>query len=89
MNIIVWALAGAALGWVGISFLRFNEGRGTVVSMVIGAVGGIIGGKTIAPMFVAAAAVPGDFSMAALFFAAVIAAAFLAIGNLVHDRFGI
>jgi hypothetical protein len=31
MNIVVFILAGAALGWIGISFLRFNEGRGTLV----------------------------------------------------------
>jgi uncharacterized membrane protein YeaQ/YmgE (transglycosylase-associated protein family) len=88
MNVVVWMLAGAVLGWIGISFLRFNEGRGTVVSMVIGAVGGFFGGKIIAPMFTAMAAVPGDFSSSALIFAVAVAAAFLAIGNLVYQRFG-
>jgi uncharacterized membrane protein YeaQ/YmgE (transglycosylase-associated protein family) len=88
MNVVVWMLAGAVLGWIGISFLRFNEGRGTAVSMVIGAVGGFFGGKIIAPMFTAMAAVPGDFSSSALIFAVAVAAAFLAIGNLVYQRFG-
>jgi len=88
MNTVVWMLAGAVLGWIGISFLNFNEGRGTVVSMVIGAAGGLFGGKIVAPMFAAAAAVPSEFSSLALFFAATVAAAFLAIGNLVHDRYG-
>jgi len=43
----------------------------------------------IAPMFTAAPAVAGDFSVAALFFAAAMAAAFLAVGNLVHRRWGV
>lgn len=89
MNIVVFMLAGAALGWIGISFLRFNEGRGTLVSMVIGMVGGLFGGKVIAPMFSAAAAVPAAFSTSALVFAVVLSAAFLAIGNLVYERYGV
>jgi uncharacterized membrane protein YeaQ/YmgE (transglycosylase-associated protein family) len=89
MNIVVFMLAGAVLGWIGISFLRFNEMRGTLVSMVIGTVGGLFGGKIIAPMFTAAAAVPADFSSSALMFAVALAAAFLAIGNLVHERYGV
>lgn len=89
MNIVIWMLAGGALGWIGYSFLGFNEGRGKVVSIVIGGVGGIVGGKLIAPMFSSAAPVAGDFSVMALFFAAAVAAAFLAVGNLVHNRWGV
>ncbi len=59
------------------------------VSILIGAVGGFFGGKMVAPMFIAAAAVPGDFSSPALFFAAAGAAAFLAVGNLVYSRWGV
>jgi hypothetical protein len=69
--------------------LAFNEERGMTVSMIIGGVGGFLGGKMIAPMFTAAAAVPADFSASALFFAAGVAAAFLAVGNLVHSRWGV
>jgi uncharacterized membrane protein YeaQ/YmgE (transglycosylase-associated protein family) len=88
MNIVVWILAGGALGWAGCSFLGFNEARGTAVSIVIGALGGFIGGKLVAPLFTAAA-LPGDFSVSALFFAAAVAAAFLAAGNLIHNRWGV
>jgi uncharacterized membrane protein YeaQ/YmgE (transglycosylase-associated protein family) len=89
MNIVVWMLAGGILGWVGYAFLGFNEERGMVVSVVIGTVGGLFGGKLIAPMFTAAAAVPEAFSLSALFFAAALAAAFLAVGNLVGKRWGV
>ena len=89
MNIAMWVLAGGVLGWVGYKFLDVNSGRGMIVSMIIGAVGGLLGGKIIAPMFTAVAAVPADFSSSALFFAAVVAAAFLFAGNLIHDRWGV
>jgi hypothetical protein len=48
----------------------------------------VVGGNVVAPMFAAAAA-PGDFSFFAVVVAAAIAAAFLAIGNLVHNRWGV
>jgi uncharacterized membrane protein YeaQ/YmgE (transglycosylase-associated protein family) len=89
MNIVVWILAGGVLGWVGLKFAGFNEERGMVVSIIIGAVGGVLGGKLIAPMFTTAAAVPEVFSLSALFFAAAVAAAFLAVGNLVGNRWGV
>jgi uncharacterized membrane protein YeaQ/YmgE (transglycosylase-associated protein family) len=89
MNVVMWMLAGGILGWVGYKFLDFNERRGMVVSIIIGAVGGFFGGKIIAPMFTAAAAVPADFSASALLFAAAVAAAFLAAGNLIHNRWGV
>ena len=89
MNIVMWMLAGGILGWVGYAFLGFNEERGMVVSAIIGTVGGLFGGKLIAPMFTAAAAVPEAFSLSALLFAAAVAAAFLAVGNLVGKRWGV
>ena len=89
MNFVIWMLAGALLGWVGFKFLEFNENRGMVVAMIIGAAGGLIGGKLIAPMFASAAAVPDAFSASALLVAAVVAAAFLFAGNFVHDHWGV
>lgn len=89
MNIVMWVLAGGIVGWIGYSFLGYNEHRGLKVSIIIGGFGGFIGGKLIAPMFSAAAAVPGDLSVSTLLIAAAAASAFLFVGNLVHDRWGI
>ena len=88
MNIAIWMLAGVALGWIGYSVLGFNEERGRLVSIVIGAIGGIVGGKLVAPVFTTIAAT-GEFSMPALIIAATVAATFLAIGNLVHNQWGV
>jgi uncharacterized membrane protein YeaQ/YmgE (transglycosylase-associated protein family) len=81
----MWILAGGFLGWLGYSYLGFNEERGIVVSAVIGASGGMLGGKLVAPMFTAAP-VPGDFNASGLFFAAAVAAALLALGDMVYKR---
>jgi len=89
MELVLWVAAGAVLGWLAIAKLGFNEDRGTIVSIIIGAAGGVIGGKLLAPMFGAVAAVPGEFSMAALIVVLASSAACLAVGNLVHGRFGV
>ena len=89
MNIAMWMLAGGVAGWMGFAYLRFNAERGMLISVIIGAAGGFIGGNVLAPMFGAAAAVPGDFSPAALFIALAAAAGCLYVGNLVQDRFGV
>lgn len=89
MDIVMWILVGGILGGAGYSYLGFNEGRGIVVSVVIGALGGLLGGQMLAPLFSATAttaAVPGDFNASALFFAAAAAAAFLALGDVVYRR---
>ena len=91
MNIVVWILAGAAIGWVGYALLNFNEYRGIAVSVVLGAAGGFFGGKILTPMLTSPAptGIPDGFDLLALFTAAASAAAFLAVGNLVHKRFGV
>ncbi len=89
MEIVLWVLLGSAVGWVSYRYMRFNEARGMNVSMVIGAAGALIGGKVLMPMFTAAVDAPVDFSVPGLFFAAVAAAAFLVLGNLVYVRWGV
>jgi uncharacterized membrane protein YeaQ/YmgE (transglycosylase-associated protein family) len=89
MNIIMWMLAGAALGWAGYAVLHFNESRGMLVSMVIGVAGGVAGGKLVAPMFGVVDTIPEAFSLAALVCALASAAVVLFVGDKVHARFGV
>ena len=89
MNIIMWMLAGAALGWAGYAVLHYNESRGMLISMAIGLMGGVAGGKLVAPMFGVVESIPEAFSMAALICALVSAAVVLFVGDQVHARFGV
>ena len=88
MNVIVCMLAGAVLGWAGYAFFGLNENRNKMVAIVIGALGGFVGAKVVAPMFTSSAT-PGDFSLAVLLVGALVAGAFLAVSNLVHNRWGV
>ena len=89
MELVLWIAAGAALGWLAIAKLGLNEQRGMLVSMIIGAVGGVLGGKLVAPMFGFGAAIPGEFSMGVMFVVLVTAGACLTVGNMVSNRFGV
>jgi uncharacterized membrane protein YeaQ/YmgE (transglycosylase-associated protein family) len=85
MNIVMWLVAGGLLGWISHSVLGLNEARGRILCIIIGAFGGAIGGKEVAPMFTSAVA--GEFSVSAMMFALAVAAAFLAISQLMSSQF--
>ncbi len=89
MNLFIWMLAGAALGWASYVWLGFSEGRGKIASVVIGAIGGVLGGKMIAPMLTSPVKIAGDFSMSSLVIAAVVASVLLVVANLINKRWGI
>jgi uncharacterized membrane protein YeaQ/YmgE (transglycosylase-associated protein family) len=87
MNLALWVLAGGALGWISHSLLGLNEARGRILCIVIGALGGAIGGKEVAPIFTSAVA--GEFSMVAMLFALAGAAALLAISQVMSSQWEI
>jgi uncharacterized membrane protein YeaQ/YmgE (transglycosylase-associated protein family) len=89
MNIAMWILAGAGLGWAAFTLLGINEERGRIASIILCALGGIVGGQLVAPMMSSAPIVSGDFNIQALFIAAISASACLAIGNMIEQRFGV
>ena len=89
MNLFIWVLAGGILGWATFAWLGFSEGRGKIASMVIGAMGGALGGKMIAPILAAPTTGAGDFSMSALVIAIFVASTILVVDNLVNKRWDI
>lgn len=89
MENIVWIAAGSLLGWLSYSYLRFNAGRGLVVSMALGAAGALIGANALAPLFLTDAGALGEVSLPLLVVAALAAAALLALGDMLHQRFGV
>lgn len=89
MEIAMWVVAGGALGWIGCTYLKYNEDRGTMLSVIIGMAGGFAGGKVVAPLFLEVGAVQDSFSTPALFFAAAVAAGFLFAGDQIHKRWGV
>ena len=89
MDTLVCIAAGSLIGWLSYTYWHFNWERGAVVSMVIGAVGALIGSKAIAPMFLSAASAPGDATLPVVVFAAAAAAGVLVLSHMLHQRFGV
>lgn len=89
MNIAMWVLAGGALGWIGFAYMKANENRGMIISVIIGMIGGFFGGNVLAPMLGAPTETPNDFNMYSLLIAMASAAACLTIGNMASKRFGV
>lgn len=87
MNILLWILAGGLLGLAAYQLVGLNEARGKLLSMVIGAVGGVLGGKEVAPIF--STPVVGEFSLTAMMFALGVAALFLALSQFMRSRWGV
>lgn len=89
MEILVWMAAGALLGWMSFALLRYNEARGLAVSLIIGAVGAVVGAKGLATMFMTSTAPLDNFSIPSLMFGAGTAVACLVIGNVLYRRWEI
>lgn len=89
MNIAMWVLAGGVVGWIGYAYLKVNEDRGLVISIIIGVVGGFFGGNVLAPMLGAVTDTPNNFNMFSMVVALASAAGCLGIGNLLSNRFGV
>ena len=87
MEFIVWIVTGAIVGWFAYAFVGLNEDRGRVVSIVMGVVGAIVGGKVLAPMFAAAPLDP--IGLTSFIFTAGAAAAVLFAGNVVQNRWNV
>ena len=88
MNIPIWIIAGAVIGWIGCSMLNINEKRGLALSIVIGGLGGLFGGNIVAPLLGAAIDTPNDFSGFSLFVAMATAAGCLLFGKVLDRRYG-
>ena len=90
MNIAMWILAGGILGWLGFPFiLRTLAKRGTMMSMIIGAIGALCGGAVLAPMLGAVKNTPNEFSLFSLGIALASAGGCLIIRELVSSRYGV
>lgn len=44
MNILLWILFGALVGWIASLIMKTNRQQGTLIDIVVGVVGAVIGG---------------------------------------------
>jgi uncharacterized membrane protein YeaQ/YmgE (transglycosylase-associated protein family) len=89
MNIIIWVLAGAAIGWVGYAGMHVNSERGLLISIIIGVAGGFFGGNVLAPIFGDAQVDPSAFSLLAFLVAVASAVGCVTITDMIYERYGV
>ena len=87
MNIMLWLLAGAAIGWAGSHFFDLNRQRGTALTIAIGAMGALLGGKSLAPLLSNAAEIEGHLSIFAMVIAILVSMACVVASDVVSKRF--
>jgi len=88
MNFALWVIAGGVLGWASYAIFQANKPRGVKVSIIIGAVGALIGGHFLPPLLGVTTMTPHDFSLYSLVAALASAAACLAIADVISNPFG-
>ena len=90
MNIMIWLIAGGAVGWLGLRFFDFNHNRGLIPAVLIAAVGGFIGGNSLAPMLTSSVTEPiVGFSPFAFVVAIVVATAATFVSSEISRRYDV
>ena len=87
MKVVIWLLAGGALGWVACSALHLNVARGLVMSAVIGVLGAYFGGHVLTPVVGGGVDATAGFNALALLVACASALACLKIADMMYERF--
>jgi uncharacterized membrane protein YeaQ/YmgE (transglycosylase-associated protein family) len=80
INLIIWLLAGAAVGWVASMVMHTNAQQGTILNIVVGVIGALIGGF----LFGSSTINQNVFNVTTLLVSLVGAVVLLAIVNLVQ-----
>ena len=84
INLILWLLFGALVGWLASIVMRTDGQQGALLNIVVGIIGAMLGGWLLAPMFGAGTVNSGDFSLPGLLVSLLGAVILLAIVNLVR-----
>jgi uncharacterized membrane protein YeaQ/YmgE (transglycosylase-associated protein family) len=86
LNLLIWSIAGAALGLVASRFIRPEHRSGVFLNLLAGAVGAVGAGLLVAPRLGTPANSDGVFSFGTLLIAVVGSAAVLLVVNVLsHD----
>ena len=82
MNLIIWLIVGGIIGWLASIVMKRPEG--TILNVVVGIVGAMLGGWLISPLLGAGTINQNDFSLPGMVVSFIGAVILLAIVNLVQ-----
>jgi uncharacterized membrane protein YeaQ/YmgE (transglycosylase-associated protein family) len=66
INIFIWIIAGALIGWVASLIMRTNRQQGPLADIFVGIVGAFVGGYFLSPLVNVTTINQGNFSLPAL-----------------------
>jgi uncharacterized membrane protein YeaQ/YmgE (transglycosylase-associated protein family) len=81
MNLILWLVAGAAIGWLASVVMHTDARRGAILNIVVGIIGALIGGI----LFGLRTINQNEFNVNALLVSLVGAVVLLAVVNLIRQ----
>ena len=84
MNLILWLIVGGVLGWIASKIMHTDAQQGIVLNIVVGAVGALLAGLLLTPLFGAGTINQSNYSLPSLFVSLLGAIILLAIVNLVR-----
>jgi uncharacterized membrane protein YeaQ/YmgE (transglycosylase-associated protein family) len=85
INLILWLLFGALVGWLASIVMRTDAQQGALLNIVVGIIGALIGGFLFSALGIGGGNIAqGDFSLSALLVSFLGAVVLLAIVNLVR-----
>lgn len=86
MNIIIWLIAGALVGWVASLIMKTSGRQGLIIDIVVGIVGAFLAGYFLSPLFGISTINQGNFSIPALLVSLAGAVILLFIVSLIRKR---
>ena len=86
MNLILWLIAGAVIGYFASRIMRTNSQQGLLLDIVVGVVGAALAGWFLTPIFGIGTINQNDFSLPALLVSLLGAVVLLAIVRLLTGR---
>lgn len=86
MNIVLWLIAGAFIGWLASRIMGTNSQQGLFLDIVVGIVGAVLAGWFLSPLFGIGTINQNNFSLPALMVSLLGAIILLAIVKLFRRR---
>ena len=86
MNIIIWLIAGAFIGWLASRIMGTSSQQGLLLDIVVGIVGAVLAGWFLTPLFGISTINQSNFSLPALLVSLLGAIVLLAIVKLLTRR---
>lgn len=84
MNFIIWIVIGGVLGWLASIIMKIDAQQVVLLNVLVGIVGALVGGWTLAPLFGTGTINQNNFSISGLLISLFGAILFLAIVNLLR-----